>query len=596
MNNSLLDLIFTSIVDVQCSQTTYIIREKVDVHHPPLVCVVPTDFSIKKPMIRKKLNFYNCNYDVIMRCLNSYNWSLILQGDDIDIIVDKFYNILYEIIDTHVPKIKQKNDLFPPWFNSELKRKTLEKKNAHIIYKKTQSLRDKSVFCNLRAECKRLSTLLHERYMANIERSLYSDPKFFWSYSKNLRQNNSIPEFISYDNEVSSSDSQSAEMFASFFKSVFVSSDAAVVQRNYNYTNTVHLNHLNLSLAEIYNGLLHTRETGGRGPDDVPNVFLKRCRCALAKPLFIIFNKSLALGSFPSFWKVSRVTPIFKSGEKDNALNYRPISIISAIPKLFEKLVTAQLTKALYHLIVEEQHGFCLGKSTVTNLSVISVHIAKALDEGGQIDVIYTDFAKAFDRVPHSILLGKLKASGITGSLHDWLSSYIIDRWQFVALGDTISSRYRTPSGVPQGSHLGPLMFIIFINDLKNFILKSGLLLFADDGKIYHKIKSHQDAEDLQSDLDALALWCSLNFLPLNIDKCKVLRYTNKRDPIKFDYKLDGKLITVSDKIKDLGVLFCSNGKFSEHISVTVTKALRTLGFLNRTLNKFINPFTYVRL
>lgn len=193
-----------------------------------------------------------------------------------------------------------------------------------------------------------------------------------------------------------------------------------------------------------------------------------------------------------------------------------------SIPKLFEKLVTDNLSSIFKDLINPNQHGFVSGRSTVTNLSIFQSYIIQAFRGGDQVDAIYTDFSKAFDKVCHSILINKFKALGSQGALLQWIASYLSNRTQVVVVDGVKSFVYGQTSGVPQGSHLGPFLLNLFINDLQSMIRHSQLLLYADDAKIFKSIKSERDAELLQEDLDRVVKWSIVNELPLNFSLASV--------------------------------------------------------------------------
>ena len=268
---------------------------------------------------------------------------------------------------------------------------------------------------------------------------------------------------------------------------------------------------------------------------------------------------------------------------------------MNSLAKVFEKIVTRKLTVALKPILTEHQHGFMSKKSTVTNLAIISHYILQAVERRHQVDVVYMDFAKAFDVVPHLILFNKLSAYGISGPLLEWLKSYLLNRSQFVEIDNGRSENFKITSGVPQGSNLGPLFFLLFINDLPLFIKYCNILLFADDTKLFLEIKDSKDALLLQSDLDNFSNWCVLNHMSLNVAKCKAVRYTNKRTTIDAFYLLANQTLQFVNQIRDLGVEFQSDCKFTNHINNVGKSALRTLGFINRSLT-FINPSTYILL
>jgi len=246
---------------------------------------------------------------------------------------------------------------------------------------------------------------------------------------------------------------------------------------------------------------------------------LKQCIEVLCVPLKILFDKSFSSGHFADRWKVASVTPILKSGPKNNISNYRPITKISNLAKLFERIVAHKLSFLVKAYISTSQNGFVAGRSTTTNLVVFSNYCIHAFDMRSQVDAIYTDFAKAFDKVSHSALLAKLARLGIHSALLNWIKSYLHHRFYRVNINGKFSDFYLATSGLPQGSAMGPLLFIIFINDVR-FCLSSECLLYADDLNIFKSIKLATDVQLVQHDLDSLSSWCSRYSLHLNISKC----------------------------------------------------------------------------
>jgi Reverse transcriptase (RNA-dependent DNA polymerase) len=296
------------------------------------------------------------------------------------------------------------------------------------------------------------------------------------------------------------------------------------------------------------------------------------------------------------------LTPIYKSGGRSNIANYRGIAILSTIPKLFEKIVCDKLYEVLSLNFHDEQHGFMKNRSINSNLMIYTKIIFEAMENGSQIDSIYTDFSKAFDSVDHKILLHKLEALGFSGNFLNWISSYLSGRTQNVRILSKISNSVFVTSGVPQGSHLGPLLFNLFICDL-SFILKDiNHLFYADDLKIFHEIKNKDDAFFLQNKLDDLVKWCNTNKLNLNIDKCHSISFTRKKTKIEFTYNLDNKNLDKVSKILDLGILLDDKLTFKAHYDMIISKAKGLLGFVKRRAKEFDNVwvtkqiyFTYVR-
>lgn len=234
--------------------------------------------------------------------------------------------------------------------------------------------------------------------------------------------------------------------------------------------------------------------------------------------------------------KVSFITPIYKSGPKHVISNYRPISKLSMIPKVFEKLVTQRLYFSLKEMLSPAQHGFVKGRSTCTNLVLFSQFCLDEMEKGKQVDVLYTDFVKAFDRVHHGLLLQKMLKLGINDTFLKWLRSYLSNRRQTVRIDGHSSDFIKVVSGLPQGSHLGPLLFTIFINDLPSVLKFSRCLMYADDVKIFHSVASMHDCFNLQSDIDCFLTWCNYNHLELNFSKCKIFSATRLRNVISCNY------------------------------------------------------------
>ncbi|CAA9995509.1 unnamed protein product, partial [Nesidiocoris tenuis] len=239
------------------------------------------------------------------------------------------------------------------------------------------------------------------------------------------------------------------------------------------------------------------------GPDGVPPVLLRSCADSLSLPLTILFNRSIKEGTFPSVWKESFITPMFKSGDKSSIEEYRPVCSLSTIPKLMEKMLVNHITPPVRQFLIPEQHGFLSGRPTVTNLMVFQDYILEAFRRGRQVDCVYTDFSKCFHKIPHPQLFAKLREFGFHGELYQWLVSYLSGRRMMVRLKGYYSRPFATTSGTPQGSHIGPLIFLIYINGINSvFEGRVRFLLFADDVKMFVEVDDPNDCVELQTNLD----------------------------------------------------------------------------------------------
>ena len=265
--------------------------------------------------------------------------------------------------------------------------------------------------------------------------------------------------------------------------------------------------------------------------------------------LKVIFARSLSTGVLPSDWQKANICPIFKKGRRDQTSNYRPISLTSICSKVMEHIIFHSIMTHLSsnNILIENQHGFRSGHSCATQLITLTEDILYALDHQKQVDIVLLDFAKAFDTVPHRRLLKKLHYYGIRDNISKWIEAWLTNRTQCVLLEGESSGSVLVSSGVPQGTVLGPLMFLLYINDIiKNIV--SPLRLFADDCLLYRVIDSQEDTFILQQDLDKLSQWVQTWQLRFNIAKCVVIRCTRSLQPIIYDYKLNNHSLTCSNR------------------------------------------------
>ena len=360
--------------------------------------------------------------------------------------------------------------------------------------------------------------------------------------------------------------------------------------------NNTHISSFRIKISDIYKKLSSLKTDSGPGPDGIPPTLLKSLSFILSRPLFHIFNCSLATSTFPNFWKVSFLTPIHKTGDRSLATNYRPISILSVIPKVFESLFCDFLSPILDPVLNDHQFGFRPRRSTEGNLLTHIDYLSNALENGHQVDTIYTDFSKAFDRVSHDILLNKLRVLGLNAPLLLWLRSYLCGRRQIVRIANFYSYEIEIPSGVPQGSHLGPLLFNVFINDIQECFSHSQFQLFADDLKFSSIIANESDHDKLQYDLNNLVDWCQRNGMSLNPEKCKTLSVYRGRYLSNFNYSINGVILESSTKIKDLGVTLDSSLNFVSHVASVVSMGFQMLGFIKRCTVDFTGIAAIKRL
>jgi hypothetical protein len=349
-------------------------------------------------------------------------------------------------------------------------------------------------------------------------------------------------------------------------------------------------------MFKIYEKLKSLDAKKSAGPDALPPIIFKNCAASLTFPLFLLFNKSLRQGVVPQKWKNAFIVPIFKSGSQTDAGNYRPIAKLSVIAKLFDALMADELFEHFSSILSIHQHGFFRHRSTVTNLAAYTEYIERVLSKRGQVDTIYTDFSAAFDKVPHNLLIKKLNDLGIGGNLLKWFSSYLKGRTQRVQIGNVLSDEMCVPSSVIQGSHSGPILFALFVNDLTD-LLTVDYAFYADDLKLYRNIESNDDCVELQRNLEIVHEWSIANGLKLNESKCVSLTFTRKRDPIvNFNYKIKNHHLEKKEEMRDLGVIYDAKHNRNAHVTSISRKANQLRGFVQRNIEGFKDVRTVVTL
>lgn len=587
-NNRFLDLVLCSSVNASVKKPLNDLTH-CNHHHPSLLLTLCFNGNISylRPKNNVRYNYFKADYTSIVDKLASYNWlSELSCSEDVNINVNRFYKILNDVIEEFVPKRKPRKTGYPCWFSKSLINLLKEKNKTRKKYLKFNNPRDEQEFRLLRGRCKKLHDMCLADYNKTIQSNIAKNPKAFWSHIKNKRGGlSTIPTKMHLNYTVASSGVDIANLFVRHFRSVYSSNTATAqnpINQNLNSFDCDCIATLKFIEKNVLVKIKKIDIFNGAGPDSIPPVFVRRCAPIIALPLTLIFNNSLETGVFPEVWKRAKVVPVFKKGLANDVKNYRPISILSCFPKLFESLIYPTISTLIEKKLSDKQHGFRPLRSTQTNLVPFISDLSEEVDRGMQVDAIYTDFSSAFDKVDHKILVSKLNYLGIQGTLLDWFKSYLSDRLQSVVISGHESEAYLADSGVPQGSHLGPVLFLVFINDITTKIKHCRISLFADDLKIYKVVGNAEDAGLIQDDIDGIVDWCDLNNMYLNPTKCCYIKYARKRKAINAIYKIRDISLNEVDTVRDLGVYIDRQLKFTSHVDHAVTKAAQMLGFLKR--------------
>jgi hypothetical protein len=590
----ILDLIFTDIpndlIFINCDDPLL----KIDIYHPPL------QFSLNVPDVNDlsssqtvcRYNFKQCDFDNMNAFFERVDWTQVTSCNEMEYAVEAFYSILRDAISRFVPCTKIKERKKAPWITPNLKRLKNRKNSLHKKLKKNDDNAIRTEYNLVKRQLVVETKLAYTEYISDLKETLKTDPKKFWGYINRKRNNDLYPKIMSYKDETKDNDKDICKLFAKFFESVY---------KNDNSMSFPDLNILPINTTgnfqppmirncDIFTAIAEVKCSYSPGPDNVPACILTKCINPLVDVLSYLFNLSLRTSVFPELWKSSFIAPLFKKGARNDICNYRGIAKLSPIPKLFESIVTTDMTFKAKSFISPRQHGFCSGRSTLTNLLTLSTHVSSGFANKMQVDVGYFDFSKAFDQLNHRILLLKLSCYGFSTSYVNWIMDYLTGRTQSVTFNGHLSENISVSSGVPQGSHLGPFLFVLFINDLPAVIQNSQILLFADDAKIYKTVNSTLDCDDLQIDFDNLSTWCNNNDLAINIKKCNILTFCRKRFVIIYNYMLcDSGLDRVSE-FCDLGVTFDSKMCFNKHVNIVKARASSRLGMIKRWSKEFNDP------
>ena len=416
--------------------------------------------------------------------------------------------------------------------------------------------------------------------------------KFFFSYAKSLSKvKSTINMLYDKDRVITTDDKAMADILQEQFVSVFSNPlDPDVKDPEFGNSipqgSTLSFSQCILSCESIVAAINEIPNDSAPGPDGIPVVLLKNCAAELAVPIKAIWSESILLQTVPKFYKQTCVSPLYKSkGSRAEAINYRPIALTSHIMKIYERILRLHMVNFIEdnNMLCNGQHGFRAGRSCLTQLLCHFDEIMQGLTNGCDTDAIYLDFAKAFDKVDHRLLLLKLKQYGFGEDITNWISSFLSDRSQNVVVNGQTSYLAKIISGVPQGTVLGPLLFILFVNDMHWCVKHSTIRLFADDTRLLKRISSSDDVNLLQSDLESVINWAKENNMTLHEDKFEyIVHRHNQKDLLlhlpfmaeAFSYTLtDGKSLYPVEFLKDLGVMVSSDMSWSLQISTIVKRA-----------------------
>lgn len=546
-----------------------------------------------------KLNWSRANYSELKDEIANVDWPNLLSNDDVNLNWANFKQKLNTVIYKHVPLITTTSDNSKPiWMNNYIKRMLRKKSRLYKKMKLTKSESDTKNYKDAEKVTKKAIRNAKKKVEVRISKQNGNEGKnSFNKYVKSrLGKQTGIGPLLDEHNTVTSDGKKMADILNEHFSSVF-SKDNVNVNNIEDLVFDSPIEDLIITKQDIEDKIDKLKPGKAPGPDGISTTLLIKLKFVISIPLQILFQESLSKGCVPTEWKKAKVIPIFKKGSKGKASNYRPVSLTSVACKLLESIIRDKITEHLIRnkLINTSQHGFTKNRSCQTNLLEFMDFITKCIDQGDPVDVIYLDFSKAFDKISHSKLALKLKAHGIRGKLLSWITDWLTNRSQWVCVNGSNSKETEVGSGVPQGSVLGPLLFVIFINDLDDCVklIIDLIKKFADDTKAGKCIKNQKNTQELQDGLNKLYEWSEKWSMAFNIKKCKVMHF-GRNNP-KTKYFINGEELEEDEYERDIGVKISSDLKPSKHCQEAANRARVVLGQISRCFH-YRDKVVFLRL
>ena len=548
------------------------------------ICYVPSNMKAKE-----RRNYRKADYESMRKELDTFDWESYLRSDSIDEMWTKFCVKIYDIEQKYVPLVKiggSKKRQIP--LDKETVTKIKEKNSLSRKFLRTKDPAVRKKYNRVRNQVVKLTRRARKTYERNLSQEAKSNPKRIWQYiNSKSKTRQGISDLCVDPRDPKSAktdhDENKANILAEFFSSVFTVEPQEDVP-SLEIRSVLHeWSNVSVRSEDIEKILKGLKPDKSPGLDNLQPRLLKELSTELSKPLALIFSRSIQDRRVPEDWKKAKISAIFKKGNKAMAGNYRPVSLTSIVCKVLERVIRDRIIEhmEMNSLFTSKQYGFMSGRSTALQLLRVLDEWTEALDEGAGIDCIYMDYMKAFDTVPHRRLLKKLEAYKIGNDTIEWIENYLNGRTQQVSVNGTTSKWHRVTSGIPQGSVIGPLLFVIFINDLPD-IVESTVYLFADDTKIFKLINTRDDKETLQRDLNRLTEWSETWLLRFHPEKCKQMHIGRHNPDPEYTFKLLNKTLELVEQEKDIGVVIDSNLSFDNHISEKVKKANSMFAIIRR--------------
>ena len=608
-NNSatLIDNIFNNIKD-NISTFNGILVSDISDHYP----IFHIDYSSHVNTVEQhsfKRIFTKSSIDKFSNEMQTFDWSDVMNCNNAQNAFTKFHTSTCATFEKHFPikKITRTYKNKKAWLTLGIKHSIKVKNKLFLKYKKDSSQENASKYKGYR---NKLNTIVRKAERSHYEmvfEKYKSNLKKTWSVIKdviNKKKSNGYPRFFKINEQMCENKDVIAHSFNQYFANIGHNLAALIPPSTIDPVSYISQTidetlYLNPVTEDELKKLICNIKKSGSGWDNIGGNVIKQTHVSFITPLTHVFNLSISQGIFPSELKVAKVIPLYKTGDNTLFVNYRPISILSIFSKYLEKLMFTRLIQFIekHKIFHSMQFGFRKEHSTGLALTILVDRITEALDNGNYACGIFLDFSKAFDTVDHSILFQKLSCYGIRGLAHDWLVSYLTDRKQFVSFDGTSSNLTELQCGVPQGSVLGPLLFLLYINDIANVSKLFYMILFADDTSALLSGRNISVLENMINDeLINVVKWLDCNKLSLNVSKSHFIMFTTKKHLNQdVNIVLNNQRLTKLESTKFLGVYVDCKLNWKNHIQYLKGKIARGIGIL-KLCRKYFTKSTLVTL